>query len=33
MGDGRRLANLVMLLAAIAIGILFGIWSFDAISG
>lgn len=32
MGDGRRLAILVMLLAAIAAGIVFGIWTYDAIS-
>ena len=32
MGDARRLANLVMLLAAIAAGIAFGVWAFDAIT-
>ncbi len=33
MGDGRRAANLVMLLAAIAVGIAFGVWVFDAATG
>ena len=33
MGDGRRLANLLMLLAAVATGILFGDWAFDSITG
>ena len=33
MGDGRRLANLLMLLAAIAVGIVFGIWTFEGITG
>ena len=32
MGDGRRLANLVMILAAIAAGIVFGVWAFDGIT-
>jgi len=33
MGDGRRFANLVMILAAIAAGILFGIWVFEEVTG
>jgi hypothetical protein len=33
MGDGRRLANLVMLLAAVAAGIVFGVWVFDSVTG
>ena len=33
MGDGRRLANLVLLVAAIAAGIVFGVWSFESITG
>jgi hypothetical protein len=33
VGDGRRALNLLLLLGAIAAGILFGIWSFEAISG
>jgi hypothetical protein len=33
MSDARRFANLVMLLAAIAAGIVFGVWAFDAITG
>ena len=32
MSNGRRLAVLLMLLAAIAAGILFGIWSYEGIS-
>jgi hypothetical protein len=32
MGDGRRALNVLLLLTAIAAGILFGIWTFDAIS-
>ena len=33
MGDGRRALNLFMLLAAIAAGILFGVETFDSITG
>ncbi len=33
MGDGRRLANLVMLLAAVAVGIVFGVGVFDSVTG
>ena len=32
MGDARRLATLVMLLAAIAAGILFGVWVFESVT-
>jgi hypothetical protein len=32
MGDGRRLANLLMLLAAIVAGIVFGVWTFEGIT-
>jgi len=33
MGDARRLANLVMLVAAVAAGIVFGVWVFDSVTG
>ena len=33
MGDGRRLANLLMLLAAVAAGIAFGVWVFESATG
>lgn len=33
MGDARRFANLVMLVAAIAAGIIFGVWVFDSVTG
>jgi hypothetical protein len=33
MGDGRRLANLLMLVAAIAAGIIFGVWVFESVTG
>lgn len=33
MGDGRRLANLVMILAAIAAGIVLGVWVFRSVAG
>lgn len=33
MTDGRRLAILVMLITAIAAGILLGIWLFDEVTG
>lgn len=33
MGDGRRFANLVLILGAIAAGIVFGVWVFDSITG
>ena len=33
MGDGRRFVNLVLILAAIAAGIVFGVWSFEAVTG
>jgi hypothetical protein len=33
MGDGRRLANLLMLIAAVAVGIVFGVWVFDSVTG
>ncbi len=32
MGDGRRLVNLVLILTAIAAGIIFGVWTFEAIA-
>ena len=32
MSDTRRLAIAVMLLAAIAAGILFGVWLFEAVT-
>jgi hypothetical protein len=33
MGDGRRAANLLMLLAAIATGIAFGVRIFESVTG
>jgi hypothetical protein len=33
MGDGQRLANLLMLVAAVAVGIVFGVWVFDSVTG
>jgi hypothetical protein len=33
MGDGRRLANLVMLVVAVAVGIIFGVWVFESVTG
>ena len=33
MGDTRRLANLLMLLAAVVVGIVFGVWAFESITG
>jgi hypothetical protein len=33
MGDARRFANLVMILGAIAAGIVLGIWVFEAVTG
>ena len=32
MGDTQRLVNLVLILAAIAAGIVFGVWAFEAIT-
>ena len=33
MSDRRRLANLLMLVAAVAVGIVFGVWVFDSVTG
>lgn len=33
MGDGRRAVNLLMLLAAIVAGIVFGVWTFESVTG